>query len=162
MLLSIIAVGFASPLIGEKPEVLIGVISIIAIVFSTKWELRDSKIPDWKILLESAAIGMGLIISISLLLSILFQAPISSQLIIVAPLMALIDNRKIARRKMLVLSTEIIFQFVLIVQMIAIISISRGIIIFSIIAIPISFWLCFWAYRIERKIEEQINARQDE
>ncbi|MDP2705718.1 MAG: hypothetical protein Q8O49_00740 [bacterium] len=162
MLLGIIAAGLISQAINEKIEVLIAIIGILAIVLNSKWELRDSKIPEWKILLKSAAIGMGLTISVSLALSILFRTSIGSQLMIVSPLIAMMNNRNIARRKIIVLSTEILFQITLIIQLFVIIIISDKMIGIAIIGIPLSFILCFIANRIEQKIKDQINARQDQ
>lgn len=175
MLTGIIAAGFLARLTGEKPEVLIAVAGTAATIFSINRNFRKieleliyngRKMPEWVVLLTAAIRGIILIIPISFILGLMFRTPIGFQLIVVAPLVALLENRKISRQKILVIFTEIIFQFVLIIQFAAIIFIIKGMTAIAISVMPLSFFLCFWAYRIERKIEkkieEQINARQDE
>lgn len=169
MLVGIIASGFLVPLTGDKPEVLIAVIGTLATIFSVrrnfqKIELKlfwnGRKIPDWALLLIAAAKGIANIVLLSLILSLFFRTSVIFQVTIIAPFMALMENRKNGL-KFLVISREIVFQFVLIVQIFVIISITGGKIALATIAIPLSFLLCLWTRRIERKIEEQINARQD-
>lgn len=175
MLVSIVAASLMADLTGDKPEILIAVAGTVAVIFNIRRNFQKTeleiiyngwKFPEWAMLLIAAIYSLIFIIPISLFFSLMFRTNIVSQLIFIAPMMALFDNRKISRRKILVPATEIIFQLVLIIQFIAIVAITKGTITFAIASLPFSFFFCLYAYRIEeriqKKIEEQTNARQDQ
>lgn len=170
MLAGIIAAGFISGLTGDEPEIIIAVFGFIAVIYSIKRNFQKiglemiwngKKFPEWMILLVAATKGAMMIFPVSLLLTLLFRTPVIFELIIVGPLVALLENRK-TFFVFPVLSKEVAFQFALIIQLFAIVAVTRDMVIIAILAAPVSFLLSFLIYRIDKKIEEQINAREDE
>lgn len=179
MIVGIIVAWLTSRLTNDKPEVLIAVAGTIATIFSIhrnsqkiqlSMEYNGRKVPDWVPLLSAAILGIVVVVAISFVISFLSRIQLGFIMAATSCIIALSENRRL-ERQFIVLSAEVLFQLTLIVQGFVIIAIIRNFVAITIVVIAIfsfllSFFLCLQAYRIERniqkKIEEQINAREDE